>query len=78
MESCRHATLVLVRAEVKRRCRHCQLVLSTEELGDSFCPECFEEQGQRNYDFENVKDAAKGKTLYFCEDCGAGVGEELA
>ena len=73
MESCRHLRLVLVRAEVKRRCRQCQLVLSIEELGDSFCPECYEEKGQRNYDFENVKDATEGKALYLCEDCGAGI-----
>ena len=73
MESCRHLSLVLVRAEVKRRCQRCQLVLSAEELGDSFCPECYEEKGQRNYAFENVKDTREGKALYLCEDCGVGI-----
>lgn len=74
MESCRHPTLVLARVEVKRRCRRCHLSLSTAELADSFCPECFEENGERNYDFEEVENESEGKPQYFCEDCGAEVG----
>ena len=71
---CRHLTLVLVQSERKRRCQQCQLVLSAAELGDSFCPECFEERGLRNYDFEEVAEDPKGKPRYFCEDCGVGIG----
>ena len=74
MESCRHTTLVLAKVEVKRRCCKCHLSLSTEELGDSFCPECFESSGRRNYDFEDIEDASVGEPRYFCEDCGAAVG----
>ena len=74
VESCSHLTLVLVQPESKCRCRHCQLVLSAEELGESFCPECFEERGLRNYDFEKVAAQAEGRPLYVCEDCGVGIG----
>ena len=56
MEPCKHTTLALVQPEMKQRCRQCHLVLSKEELGDSFCPECFEASGQRKYDFDEVDD----------------------
>lgn len=71
--SCRHTTFVLARPEVKRRCRACHLVLSAEELGDSYCPECYEARGERSYDFEDVPDESGGKARYFCESCGASV-----
>ena len=74
MEFCRHTTLVLAPVQPKLRCRTCHLSLSTEELGDSFCPECFEANGQRNYDFEDVEDESSGRPTYFCEDCGSQVG----
>lgn len=74
MALCRHNTLVLSAIEVKRRCRECHLVLSAEELADSFCPECFEDSGRRNYDFEDVEDGSGRKAGYVCEDCGAAVG----
>lgn len=73
MGGCRHGTLVLAPVEVKRRCRECHLVLSAEELGESYCPECFEASGRRNYDFEEVVDGSKREAGYFCEDCGAAV-----
>ncbi len=74
MEPCKHTTLTLVQADTKQRCRECHLVLSKEELGDSYCPECFEASDRRNYDFEEVDDGSEGKARYFCEDCGAEVG----
>lgn len=74
MERCRHTTFVLARVETKKRCRTCHLVLSTDELGDSYCPECFEARGERCYDFEDVVDGAKEEARYFCESCGASVG----
>ena len=73
MESCRHRTLVLVRAEAKVRCRTCHLSLSREELGSSHCPECYEARGERNYDFEEVAEAPDGGAAYVCEDCGVRV-----
>ena len=71
MSSCNHATLELVpqrRATV--RCRRCNLTLSADELGDGYCPECFDAKGIKNYEFESI--ASNGsKTIYRCEECGA-------
>ena len=72
MSSCKHSTLELI-AERKStvRCKHCHLTMSADELGDSYCPECFDGMGAKRYDFEVVS-AADGKVVrYRCEECGA-------
>ena len=74
MDSCRHATLVLVPVEMKRRCCRCHLTVSHEELAGSYCPECFEESGRRYYDFDDVEAGGDSTSPYVCEDCGVGVG----
>ena len=72
MSSCPHNNLLLLpQAPRKRRCRHCHLTIRADELGDSFCPECFEKDGERRYDFEEIAKPETHKAQYRCEDCGA-------
>lgn len=71
MTSCNHINLVLLpAAKNKLRCRHCHLTIGSEELGKSFCPECFEARGEKRYDFEEIVEASTGVQRYRCEDCG--------
>jgi len=64
--------LVLLPDEkTKLRCRHCHLVITPEELQGGCCPECYETQGRKLYDFEETGAGDIGKTRYRCEDCGA-------
>jgi len=46
------------------------LTLKTDELEDGYCPECFEAQGKKHYDFEEVKSPENAKTIYRCDGCG--------
>ncbi|MDD5723531.1 MAG: hypothetical protein PHY29_07295 [Syntrophales bacterium] len=71
MTSCRHPNLVLL-PEKKNvlRCRHCHLAIDADELSRGCCPECFEENGRRHYDFDAIEAADKGKIRYRCEQCG--------
>ena len=72
MKECKHLNLVLLEEIPNRlRCKHCHLTISRKELGDSYCPECFEADGKRRYDFEEVASETQGQTRYRCEDCGA-------
>jgi hypothetical protein len=72
MSDCPHTEIVLLPAPAKkRRCRHCHLTLSAEELGDGCCPECFDVTGRRRYDFEDVAAGDDGGPRYRCEICGA-------
>ncbi len=71
MTSCVHNNLVLLPAAKKRlRCRHCHLMIKADELGKSFCPECFETRSEKLYDFEEMAEAETGVVRYRCEDCG--------
>jgi hypothetical protein len=45
--------------------------MAGEELGDGYCPECFERSGKRNYEFEELETATEGAATYRCEECGA-------
>jgi hypothetical protein len=46
------------------------LTIKADELGDGYCPECFERDGSKRYEFEEME-AAEGKiTRYRCEECG--------
>ncbi|MGH7846751.1 MAG: hypothetical protein ACREQW_16525 [Candidatus Binatia bacterium] len=69
MTTCHHTTLELL-PERKRtlRCRYCHLTIDGEELGDGYCPECFEISGKKNYEFEEME--SEGVARYRCEECG--------
>ncbi|MBU1055671.1 MAG: hypothetical protein KKC46_17875 [Proteobacteria bacterium] len=71
MSECKHNILVLLPQKSNRiRCVHCHLTLKTDELEDGYCPECFEAQGKKHYDFEEVKSPENAKTIYRCDGCG--------
>jgi hypothetical protein len=71
MASCPHGTLELLpERKTTLRCRHCHLTISGEELGDGFCPECFERSGTKRYEFEHWATEGGG-ARYRCEECGA-------
>jgi len=71
MTSCRHATLeLLVERKTTMRCRRCHLTMSAEELGDGYCPECFEGSGIKHSEFEELPQAGSKGARYRCEECG--------
>ena len=71
MTSCQHRTLELLPVRKRTlRCRHCHLTLDGAELGEGYCPECFDRSGARLYDFEQVENSDRAVT-YRCEECGA-------
>lgn len=71
MSECRHKNLILLKeSSNKLRCRICHLTINAEELGENYCPECYETSGKRQYDFESVKKEDSGISRYRCEDCG--------
>ena len=41
------------------RCRHCHLTLDGEELGDGYCPECYDRSGERRYEFDDAGSAGR-------------------
>ncbi len=70
MSSCKHTNLMLLTENKDRlRCVHCHLTIKAEEIGGSFCPECYESQGKKRYEFEEVK--GDESVRYRCEECGA-------
>ena len=72
MSSCNHNNLILLPDEKdKLQCRHCHLTIKADELGDEYCPECFEIHDEKRYDFEKVEAAEAVTTSYRCEECGA-------
>ena len=72
MTSCKHDKLVLLPGEKGRlRCRHCHLTIGVDELGGSYCPECFESDGTKRYEFEEVAAVETNISRYRCEECGA-------
>ena len=72
MNSCTHRNLLVLMDQNKNRvrCRHCHLTISADELGDRYCPECYENQGWKRYDFEEMKTPDTTSVRYRCEDCG--------
>ena len=75
MTLCKHSTLELLpQPKPTLRCRRCHLTISAEELGDGFCPECFDSTGAKNYDFETVINTASNVVRYRCEECGVIIG----
>jgi predicted RNA-binding Zn-ribbon protein involved in translation (DUF1610 family) len=55
----------------KLRCRKCHLVISTDELGAGYCPECHAVWGEKRYDFEKLVAERDEVTKYRCDECGA-------
>lgn len=71
MTSCKHNSLVLLPERGNRlRCRHCHLTLRAEDMEEDYCPECFETQGLKQYDFEEIAEEETGVVRYRCEACG--------
>ena len=72
MVSCKHTALEFLPARKRTlRCRHCHLTLDGEELGDGYCPECYDQSGERRYDFDELEALDDGAAKYRCEECGA-------
>ena len=73
MTFCKHSQLVLLAGNKKNsrlRCRHCHLTINPEELTEGYCPECYEINGTKRYDFEEVEVTKAPVTKYRCEQCG--------
>jgi hypothetical protein len=71
MASCSHGTLELLpERKTTLRCLKCHLTISAEELGDGFCPECFDASGTKRYEFEELATIEGGSARYRCEECG--------
>jgi predicted RNA-binding Zn-ribbon protein involved in translation (DUF1610 family) len=71
MSSCNHTTLILLPVpKNKLRCRHCHLVIKATDLGESYCPECFETHGRKRYEFEEIAGIETGIARYRCQECG--------
>ena len=72
MDRCRHQKLSLLPSEKERlRCRRCHLTIKADDLDAGYCPECFERDGTRTDDFEEMAAEENGVTRYRCESCGA-------
>lgn len=70
MNSCKHQNLVLLSPPKDRiRCRHCHLTIKRNELERRYCPECYEAQGVKRFDFEEVEAPKSDRVDYRCEDC---------
>ncbi len=71
MTECKHTELALISEKsVKLRCNHCHLTIAEDELGDGYCPECYEEKGKKHKDFEKIETQKPGIVKYRCEKCG--------
>jgi hypothetical protein len=71
MDSCTHKNLVLLpEKKEKLRCNHCHLTIDAGEVGSGYCPECFEAEGQKRYDFQPVISESVSFVRYRCEECG--------
>ena len=71
MASCKHAALELIpERKSTLRCKHCHLTMPADELGDGYCPECFDSSGAKRYDFESLSNTSGNVVRYRCEECG--------
>ena len=72
MTACNHSTLELLPEPKKTlRCKHCHLTIAESELGDGYCPECFDAFGIKRSDFEEMANTKPAVVRYRCEECGA-------
>ncbi|NOY39333.1 MAG: hypothetical protein GXO95_03660 [Nitrospirae bacterium] len=46
------------------------MTIKADELGGGYCPECYEINGSKRVDFEEVTAEETGRARYRCEDCG--------
>ena len=72
-KECGHRNLFLLpsESEDRVRCRCCHLTIKVGELGSSYCPECYDIEGKKRYDFEEVEAEQNNEQVqYRCEDCG--------
>jgi hypothetical protein len=44
--------------------------MSADELGDGYCPECFDSTGVKHFDFESLASSSGNVVRYRCEECG--------
>jgi len=72
MTDCLHKnlTLIIERSD-KLRCKTCHLTITSQELGENYCPECYESTGKKQYDFEKLALKPSNISQYRCEDCNA-------
>lgn len=71
MNECRHQNVtVIVEDENRLRCRHCHLTIKASEMTTGYCPECFETDGKKRDDFDEMVSIGRTSTHYRCEDCG--------
>ncbi len=72
MSACRHSSLELLpERKSTMRCKRCHLTMSADDLGDGYCPECFDSTGVKHYDFESLSSGGANVVRYRCEECGA-------
>jgi len=72
MNECSHTTISLLTQKARRlRCRKCHLVISPDELGGGYCPECYAVRNEKRYDFEELISGKDEVTKYRCDECGA-------
>jgi len=70
MTQCIHRRLTLLPGEKHRlQCRYCHLTISEDELEEGYCPECYESEGWKRYDFDPVAPENLAETRYRCEEC---------
>ncbi len=71
MTLCNHTMLELLPERKKTlRCRQCHLTIDAKEVGDGYCPECFDRSGKKVYEFEEMEAEEGGAASYRCEECG--------
>lgn len=70
-EECKHTNIIAVAEKSVRRlrCLDCHLTIKAEELSSGYCPECFEAEGRKRENFEEVPIPDGEKVRYRCEDC---------
>ncbi len=71
MPSCTHLNLVMLPPPKDRlRCQHCHLSIQADELTSRYCPECYDRDQKKRYDFEEVASVESDVVQYRCEECG--------
>lgn len=72
MKPCPHKTLTLLAPQSKKvRCRTCHLVIAEDDLPGEYCPECYDVDGVKRTDFEQVTPDDTKPVRYRCDSCGA-------
>ena len=70
MSQCPHKKLILLPgAKHRLQCHHCHLTILEDELTEGYCPECYETEGWKRYDFKPVASSEPEEARYRCEEC---------